>query len=93
MLVAGLKAFCGQPCGWVNDQCKYTMIFREEFREIGDSASLQRPGFHPHLLHSAPRFAVAALQEVGEFPPTLLNFLQKSEDALIPQPICPHPNL
>jgi|GEM_PF-352920 len=47
MLVAGLKAFCGQPCGWVIDQCKYTMILRRKFREIGDSASLQRPGFHP----------------------------------------------
>ena len=49
MLVAGLKAFCGQPCVWVNDQCKHTIILRRKFREIGDSAPLHRPGLHPLL--------------------------------------------
>jgi hypothetical protein len=44
MLVAGLKAFCGQPCGWVNDHYNSMLNCTLLTTKIGaDAPSLSIP--------------------------------------------------
>jgi hypothetical protein len=61
-LVAGLKAFCGKPCGWVINQVNYIRNTIENAigfgvdrgyenflvaAQDGQSPNLDQPGFHP----------------------------------------------
>ena len=79
-LVAGLKAFCGQPCGWVINQYKHSISFTSF---AGDCFFLACPGCSPASVKTAtgtarknPGFhppAKTSTSIAGDFPPSKLT--------------------